>query len=82
MYCALLEVCGLKISVIKFLHDPFFKTLMNVIWENTNVCQRTDVVQTGQVGWMVLILQWKMVKFPGMSAVAIVLQVADLNLKF
>ena len=59
-----------------------------VLWEmleqkcQRRVCQRTDVVQTGQVGWMVLILQWKMVKFPGMFAVAIVLQVADLNLKF
>ena len=25
-----LEVCGLEISVIEFLHDPFFKTFMSV----------------------------------------------------
>ena len=29
------------------------------------VYQHTDVVQTGQVGWMMLILQWKMVKLKG-----------------
>ena len=36
------------------------------------VCHRTDVVQTGQAGWMVIILQWKMVKFTERSALVIV----------
>ena len=55
-----------------------------VLWElqeqkcQQRVCQHSDVVQTGQAGWMVLILQWKMVKFPGRSALAIVIQVANL----
>ena len=55
-----------------------------VLWElqelkcQQRVCQHTDVVQTGQAGWMVLILQWMMMKFPGGSALAIVLQVANL----
>ena len=55
-----------------------------VLWElqerkcQQRVCQHTGVVQTGQAGWMVLTLQWKMVKFPGRSALAIVLQVADI----
>ena len=55
-----------------------------VLWEaleqkcQQRVWQHTDVVQHGQVGWMVLILQWKMVKFSGMSAVAIVPPVADI----
>ena len=37
-----------------------------------HVCQHTDVVQTGQAGWMVLILQCKMVKFKWRSALVIV----------
>ena len=41
------------------------------------VCQHTNVVQTGQVGWMVLILQWKMVKFQERSALVIVFQGAE-----
>ena len=41
------------------------------------VCQHTDVVQTGQAGWMVLILQWKMVRSKERSALVIVLQVAN-----
>ena len=41
------------------------------------VCQHTDVVHTGQVGWMMLILQWKMVKFSRRSALVITLLVAD-----
>ena len=54
-----------------------------VLWElqeqkcQQRVCQRTDVVQTGQAGWMVLILQWKMVKFFGRSALVIEILVAD-----
>ena len=40
------------------------------------VRQHRDVVQAGQADWMVLILRWKMVKFLGWSALAVVLQVA------
>ena len=46
------------------------------------VCQHTDVVETGQAGWMVLILQWKMVKFKGRSALVIALLVANTQKKF
>ena len=59
-----------------------------VLWELPElkcqqcVYQHTDVVQTGQAGWIVLILWWKMVKFPGRSALAIVLQVANTQSKF
>ena len=59
-----------------------------VLWElqeqkcQQNVCQHTDVVQTGQAGWMVLILQWKMVKFKGRSALVTVLQVANTQAAF
>ena len=53
-----------------------------VLWElqeqkcQQRVSQHTDVVQYGQVGWMVLILQREMVKFPGKSALVIVPTVA------
>ena len=40
------------------------------------------MVQTGQVGWMILILQWKMVKFKGRSALVIALLVAERQKKF
>ena len=40
------------------------------------------MVQTGQVGWMILILQWKMVKFKGRSALVIALLVAKTQKKF
>ena len=59
-----------------------------VLWElpelkcQQHVYQHTNVVQTGQAGWMVLILQWKMVTFSGGSALAIVLQVANTQSKF
>ena len=49
-----------------------------VLWElsepkcQQRVCQHTDVVQIGQAGWMVLILQWKTVKFPARSALVTV----------
>ena len=49
-----------------------------VLWElqeqkcQQRVCQHSDVVHTCQVGWMVLILQWKMVKFPGRYALVII----------
>ena len=55
-----------------------------VLWElqeqkcQQRVCQQSNVVQSGQAGWMVLILQWMMMKFLGRSALAIVLQVANL----
>ena len=54
-----------------------------VLWElqeqecQQRVCQHTDVVQAGQAGWMVLILQWKTIKFTGRSALVIVSQVAN-----
>ena len=41
------------------------------------VCQHSDVVQTDQAGWLVLILQWKIVKFTGRSALVIVTTVAN-----
>ena len=43
------------------------------------VCQHTAVVETGQVGWMILILQCKMVKLKGWSALVIVLPVANIQ---
>ena len=54
-----------------------------VLWElQEQECQQrvwnhTIVVQTGQAGWMVFILQWKMVKFEGRSALVIVSPVAN-----
>ena len=46
------------------------------------MCQHTDVVQTGQVGWMMLILLRKMVKLKGRSALGIVLTVANMQSTF
>lgn len=54
-----------------------------VLWElqeqkcQQRVCQYTGVVQTGQAGWIVLILQWEMVKLKGRSALVIALLVAN-----
>ena len=54
-----------------------------VLWElqeqecQQRVCQHTDVVQTGQAGLMLLILQWKMVTFFGRSALVIALLVVN-----
>ena len=54
-----------------------------VLWEmqeqkcQQRVCQHIDVVQTGQAGWMVLSLKWKMVKFAGRSVLVIALLVAN-----
>ena len=54
-----------------------------VLWElqeqkcQQHVCQHIDVVQTGQAGWTVLILQWKMVKLKRRSALVIALLVAN-----
>ena len=59
-----------------------------VLWElqeqkcQQRVCQHTDVVQTGQAGWMVLILQWEMAKLKGRSALVIALLVAKTKKKF
>ena len=59
-----------------------------VLWElqeqkcQQRVCQPTDVVQPRQAGWMVLILQWKMMKFQERSALAIVAPVADVQAQF
>ena len=50
-----------------------------VLWElqeqkcQPRVCNHTDVVQTGQAGWTVLILLWKTVKLKGRSALVIAL---------
>ena len=41
------------------------------------MCQHLDVVQSGQAGWMVLSLKWKMVKLAGGSVLVIALLVAD-----
>ena len=54
-----------------------------VLWElqeqkcPQHVCQHTDVVHSGQAGWKMLILQWKMVKLSGWFALVIALLVAD-----
>ena len=54
-----------------------------VLWElqeqkcQQHVCHPTDVVTTGQAGWMVLNLQWKRVNFAGRSALVIALLVAN-----
>ena len=59
-----------------------------VLWElqelkcQQRVCQHSDVAQSFQAGWMVLILQWKMVKFKGRSALVINLLVADSQQRF
>ena len=47
-----------------------------------HVCQHTGVVQPTLAGWMVPILQWKMVKFSGRSALVIILWVANTIPKF
>ena len=54
-----------------------------VLWEmqeqkcQQHVCHYTDVVHACQAGWMVLILQWKMVKLKGEFALVIVTDVAN-----
>ena len=59
-----------------------------VLWElqeqkcQQRVCQRSDVVQAGQAGCMMVILQWKMVKFPKRSALVTVRRVANIMSKF
>ena len=47
-----------------------------------HVCQHTGVVQPALAGWMVPILQWKMVKFSGRSALVLILWVANTIPKF
>ena len=46
------------------------------------VCQYIDVVQTGQAGWMVLILQWKMMRFSERFTLVIVLPVVNTQQRF
>ena len=59
-----------------------------VLWEmldqkcQQRVCQHTGVVQSGQAGWMMLILYWKMVKFAERSALVIALLFADTQYGF
>ena len=54
-----------------------------VLWElqeqkcQQRVCQHTDVVHSGLAGWMLIILQWKKMKFEWRSALVIALLVAD-----
>ena len=54
-----------------------------VLWEmldqkcQQRVCQHTGVVQSGQAGWMMLILYWKMVKSAERSALVIALLVGN-----
>ena len=59
-----------------------------VLWElqeqkcQQRVCKHTDVVPIGQGGCLVLILQWKMVKLKGRSALVLALLVADTQTRF
>ena len=61
-----------------------------VLWDmqeqecQQSVCQHSDVVQNGQAGWLMPILQWKMVKFIRWSALAIALlpEVANIKSEF
>ena len=47
-----------------------------------HMCQVTDVEQPSQAGWMMIILQWKMVKFKGWSAFLVALLAAQLKKRF
>ena len=61
-----------------------------VLWDmqeqecQQSVCQHSDVVQNGQAGWLMPILQWRMVKFIRWSALAIALlpEVANIKSEF
>ena len=46
------------------------------------MCQHIDVVQTVQAGWMVLILQWKMMRFSERFTLVIVLPVVNTQERF
>ena len=46
------------------------------------VCQHIDVVQTVQAGWMVLILQWKMMRFSERFTLVTVLPVVNTQQRF
>ena len=46
------------------------------------VCQHIDVVQTGQAGWMVLILQRKMIRFSERFSLVIVPPVVNTQQRF
>ena len=77
-----------KVVTLQYHLDQCYVTIHSlrdgiVLWElQEQECQQrvwnhTIVVQTGQAGWMVFILQWKMVKFEGRSALVIVSPVAN-----
>ena len=80
------------ITIHRYLDQRFvtLNSLMDgiVLWElqvqecQQRVCYHIDVLQTGQGGWMVLILQWKMVKFTERSALVIVTPVANSQKRF
>ena len=59
-----------------------------VLWElqeqkcQQHVYQHSNVEQPTLAGWMVLILQWKMVKFPGLYALVIKKPVANIRKEF
>ena len=59
-----------------------------VLWElqeqkcQQRVWQHSDVVQPFQAGWLAFVLQWKMVKFKGRSALVINLLVANIQQRF
>ena len=65
-----------------FLRDGF--VLRELQWQKCQqrVCQHIDVIQTGQAGWMVLILQWKMMSFSERSALVTVLPVVNTQQRF
>ena len=77
------RILTLHPSMVKFCVITCYLRDGIVLWElqgqkcQQRVCEHTDVVQFGQVGWMVLILQWKMVKFLERSALVIVPPVAN-----
>ena len=53
-----------------------------VIKIQQRVCQHIDVVQIVQAGWMVLILQWKMMRFSESKTLVIVLPVVNTQQRF
>ena len=64
---------------LSFFIYPFVNSFFPLTaWRRDEDKKWNDVVQTGQqAGWLVLILQWKMVKFTRRSALVIVTAVAN-----
>ena len=60
-----------------YLRDGIVLRELQVQKCQQRVCKHTDVVQNGQVGWMVLILLLKMVRSKERSALVIVVQIAN-----